>query len=91
MHGSSLQMVIVYQVESQYAKACMNYGLKCVQFENIKNRTKVSISRQCLWCHKGRYLEHQILVKLQAIPSAIKLQISGPEVVPLGCSKLTSS
>ena len=71
-------------------KACMNYGLKCTLSENIKNRTKVSISRQCLWCHKGKYLEHQILVTLQAILSDINFQISGPEVVPLGCSNLTS-
>ena len=71
-------------------KACINYGLKCVLSENIKNRTKVSISRQCLWCHKGKYLEYQILVTLQAIPSAINFQISGSEVILLGCSKLTS-
>ena len=36
LSGSSLQVVIVYQVENQYAKACMNYGLKCVSSENIK-------------------------------------------------------
>ena len=30
LYGSSLRMVIVYQVENQYAKACMNYGLNCV-------------------------------------------------------------
>ena len=41
LSGSSLQAVIVYQVENQYAKACMNYDLKCVLSENIKNRTKV--------------------------------------------------
>ena len=49
LSGSSLQVEIVYQVENQYAKACMNYGLKFVLSENIKNRTKVSISRQCLY------------------------------------------
>ena len=26
---SSLQVVIAYQVENHYDKACMNYGLKC--------------------------------------------------------------
>ena len=36
LSGSSLQEVIVHQVENQYAKACMNYGLKCVLSENIK-------------------------------------------------------
>ena len=88
LSGSSFQVVIVYQVENEYAKVGMNQGLKCVLPENIKNRTKVSISGQCLWCHKGRYLEHQILVTFQTIPSTIKFQISESEVVPLGCSKL---
>ena len=46
--GSSLQVVIVYQVGNQYAKVSMNQGHKCALSENIKNRTKVSISRQCL-------------------------------------------
>ena len=73
--GSSLQVVIVYQVENQYAKVGMNQGNKCALSENIKNRTKVSISRLGLQCHKRRYLEHQILVTLQAIPSFIDFQI----------------
>ena len=37
---SSLQVVIVYQVENQYAKVGMNQGHKCALSENIKNRTK---------------------------------------------------
>ena len=41
LSGSSLQVVIVYQVENQYAKACMNYGLKCVLSENNKKSDKI--------------------------------------------------
>ena len=48
LSGSSLQVVIVYQVENQYAKVGMNQSNKCALSENIKNRTKVSISGQCL-------------------------------------------
>ena len=86
----SLQVVIVYQVENQYTKVGMNQGHKCALSESIKNRTKGSISRQYLWCHKGRYLEHQILVILQAIPSFIDFQVSKRKVAPVGYSRPTS-
>ena len=29
LSGSSLEVVIAYQMENHYDKACMNYGLKC--------------------------------------------------------------
>ena len=90
LSGSSLQVVIVYQVENKYAKVGMNQGHRCALSENIKNRTKVSISGQCLWCHNGRYLEHQILVILQAIPSFIDFQVSDRKVAPVGYSRPTS-
>ena len=89
LSGSSLQVVIVYQVENQYAKVSMNQGNKCALSENTKNRTKVSISRQYLQCHKGRYLEHQILVTLQAIPSCIDFLVSDCKVAPVGYSRPT--
>ena len=90
LSGSSLQVVIVYHVENQYAKACMNYGLKSVLSENNKNRTKASISRLYLRCHMGRCLEHQILISLQAIPSFIDFQVSDRKVALVGYSRPTS-
>ena len=80
LNDSSLQVVIAHQVENHYAKAGMNYGHKCALSENIKNRTKVSISRQCLWCHKGRYLEHQILSHFK---QSLLLLISKFQIVKL--------
>ena len=55
---SSLQMVIAYQVEDHYAKARMNYGLKCALPEKTDKSVNINT------CQKGRFLEHQLLIIL---------------------------